>query len=105
LVRVKASTRNYRDPLTIKGGYGSHQKFPLMPVFGWRGRRRGCKRRRPRVCAGLTAWSAVVKLGGVKAGQTVLTQSTGGIYPLSPRPDFRIGGAPRSVTISCVVPS
>src|SRR5262249_55337821 len=30
-------------------------------------------------CAGLTAWSAVVKLGGVKPGQTVLTQGTGGV--------------------------
>ena len=27
-------------------------------------------------CAGLTAWSAVVKLGGIKPGQTVLTQGT-----------------------------
>jgi NADPH:quinone reductase-like Zn-dependent oxidoreductase len=30
-------------------------------------------------CAGLTAWSAVVKLGDVKPGQTVLTQGTGGV--------------------------
>ena len=30
-------------------------------------------------CAGLTAWSAIVKLGGVKPGQTVLTQGTGGV--------------------------
>jgi NADPH:quinone reductase-like Zn-dependent oxidoreductase len=30
-------------------------------------------------CAGVTAWSAVVKLGGVKPGQTVLTQGTGGV--------------------------
>ena len=30
-------------------------------------------------CAGLTAWSAVVKLGGVKPGQTVLVQGTGGV--------------------------
>jgi NADPH:quinone reductase-like Zn-dependent oxidoreductase len=30
-------------------------------------------------CAGLTAWSAVVKLGGVTAGQTILTQGTGGV--------------------------
>jgi NADPH:quinone reductase-like Zn-dependent oxidoreductase len=30
-------------------------------------------------CAGLTAWSAVVKLGGVKPGQAVLTQGTGGV--------------------------
>jgi NADPH:quinone reductase-like Zn-dependent oxidoreductase len=30
-------------------------------------------------CAGLTAWSAVIKLGNVKPGQTVLTQGTGGV--------------------------
>ena len=30
-------------------------------------------------CAGLTAWSAVVKLGDVKPGQTVLVQGTGGV--------------------------
>jgi NADPH:quinone reductase-like Zn-dependent oxidoreductase len=30
-------------------------------------------------CAGLTAWSAVIKLGGIKPGQTVLTQGTGGV--------------------------
>ena len=30
-------------------------------------------------CAGLTAWSAVVKLGDIKPGQTVLTQGTGGV--------------------------
>src|SRR5262249_7576403 len=30
-------------------------------------------------CAGLTAWSAVVKLGHVKPGQTALTQGTGGV--------------------------
>jgi NADPH:quinone reductase-like Zn-dependent oxidoreductase len=32
LVRIKAATLNYRDLLTIKGGYGSRQKFPLIPV-------------------------------------------------------------------------
>ena len=30
-------------------------------------------------CAGLTAWSAVVKLGHIRPGQTVLTQGTGGV--------------------------
>ena len=30
-------------------------------------------------CAGLTAWSAVVKLGNIRPGQTVLTQGTGGV--------------------------
>lgn len=30
-------------------------------------------------CAALTAWSAIVELGGVKAGDTVLIQGTGGV--------------------------
>jgi NADPH:quinone reductase-like Zn-dependent oxidoreductase len=30
-------------------------------------------------CAGVTAWSAVVKLGGIRPGQTVLTQGSGGV--------------------------
>ena len=30
-------------------------------------------------CAGLTAWNAVVAAGGVKPGDTVLTQGTGGV--------------------------
>src|SRR5438552_19077046 len=32
LVKLKAATINYRDLLTVKGGYGSRQKFPLVPV-------------------------------------------------------------------------
>src|SRR5215471_4271306 len=32
LVRIKAATLNYRDLLTVKGGYGSRQKFPLVPL-------------------------------------------------------------------------
>src|SRR4051794_38879954 len=32
LVRLKAATLNYRDLLTVKGGYGSRQKFPLVPL-------------------------------------------------------------------------
>src|SRR5258707_10652956 len=32
LVRLKAATLNYRDLLTVNGGYGSRQKFPLVPV-------------------------------------------------------------------------
>ena len=32
LVRLKAATLNYRDLITIKGGYGSRQKFPLVPL-------------------------------------------------------------------------
>jgi NADPH:quinone reductase-like Zn-dependent oxidoreductase len=142
LVRMKAATLNYRDLLTVKGGYGSRQKFPLVPVSDGSGTVEavGTGVRRfaagDRVtgsffetwlagepseakmqaalggsvdgvlaeyrifpaqvlvkapshladaeaaalpCAGLTAWSAVVKLGGIKPGQTVLTQGTGGV--------------------------
>jgi Alcohol dehydrogenase GroES-like domain len=32
LVKLKAVTINYRDLLTVKGGYGSRQKFPLVPL-------------------------------------------------------------------------
>src|SRR5438270_12831432 len=32
LVHLKAATLNYRDLLTVRGGYGSRQKFPLVPV-------------------------------------------------------------------------
>jgi NADPH:quinone reductase-like Zn-dependent oxidoreductase len=142
LVRMKAATLNYRDLLTVKGGYGSRQKFPLVPVSDGAGTVEsvGAGVRQfaagDRVigsffenwlagepseakmhdalggsvdgvlaeyrlfpahalvqtpshlsdeeaaalpCAGLTAWSAVVKLGGVRPGQTVLTQGTGGV--------------------------
>jgi NADPH:quinone reductase-like Zn-dependent oxidoreductase len=142
LVRLKAATLNYRDLLTVKGGYGSRQKFPLIPVSDGAGVvesvgpgvrefapgdrilgsffetwlsgepseakmraalggavdgvlaeyrifRAHALVRTPQhlsdieaaalPCAGLTAWSAVVKLGNVKPGQTVLTQGTGGV--------------------------
>jgi len=142
LVRLKAATLNYRDLLTVKGGYGSRQKFPLVPVSDgagvveavgagvtgfapgdrvigsffedWLGGAPSETRMRAALggsvdgvlteyrlfpahalvrtpdhlsdveaaalpCAGLTAWSAVVKLGDVKPGQTVLTQGTGGV--------------------------
>jgi NADPH:quinone reductase-like Zn-dependent oxidoreductase len=142
LVRLKAVTLNYRDLIIVRGGYGSRQKFPLVPVSdgagvvestgpdveafapgdrvigsffeGWiSGEPSEAKMRSSlgggvdgvlteyRVfparslvrtpehlsdveaaalpCAGVTAWSAVVKLGGVKPGQTVLTQGTGGV--------------------------
>ena len=32
LVRIRAVTLNYRDLLTVEGGYGSRQKFPLIPL-------------------------------------------------------------------------
>lgn len=32
LVRVNAVSLNYRDLITVRGGYGSRQKFPLIPV-------------------------------------------------------------------------
>jgi NADPH:quinone reductase-like Zn-dependent oxidoreductase len=142
LVRLKAATLNYRDLITVKGGYGSRQKFPLVPVSdgagvvdrvgpgvrefvsgdrvigsffeSWIGGEPSEAKMRSALggsvdgvlceyrifpkhalvktpehlsdieaaalpCAGVTAWSAVVKLGGVKPGQTVLTQGTGGV--------------------------
>ena len=142
LVRMKAATLNYRDLLTVKGGYGSRQKFPLIPVSDGAGTvesagagvrqfaagdrvvgsffenwlagepsdakmhaalggsvdgvlteyrvfpahalvktppHLGDEEAAALPCAGLTAWSAVVKLGGVKPAQTVLTQGTGGV--------------------------
>jgi len=142
LVRLKAATLNYRDLLTVKGGYGSRQKFPLVPVSdgagviervgpdvrefaagdrvigsffeSWLSGEPSQAKMRANLggavdgvlqeyrifpehavvrtpdhlsdveaaalpCAGLTAWSAVVKLGGLKPGQTVLTQGTGGV--------------------------
>ncbi|MFG3597914.1 NAD(P)-dependent alcohol dehydrogenase [Bradyrhizobium sp. RDI18] len=142
LVRLRAATLNYRDLITVKGGYGSRQKFPLVPVSdgagviervgpgvrefaagdrvigsffeSWIGGEPSEAKMRSALggavdgvlceyrvfpkhalvrtpehltdieaaalpCAGLTAWSAVVKLGGVKPGQTVLTQGTGGV--------------------------
>jgi NADPH:quinone reductase-like Zn-dependent oxidoreductase len=142
LVRLKAATLNYRDLLTIKGGYGSRQKFPLVPVSdgagvietigadvrgfatgdrvigsffqSWIGGEPSEAKMSAALggsvdgvlteyqvfparalvktpehlsdieaaalpCAGLTAWSAVVKLGSVKPGQIVLVQGTGGV--------------------------
>jgi NADPH:quinone reductase-like Zn-dependent oxidoreductase len=142
LVRLKAATLNYRDLLTIKGGYGSRQKFPLVPVSdgagvvetvgadtrefapgdrvigsffqNWLGGEPSEAKMSAALggsidgvltdyrvfparalvktpehlsdieaaalpCAGLTAWSAVVKLGNMKPGQTVLVQGTGGV--------------------------
>jgi NADPH:quinone reductase-like Zn-dependent oxidoreductase len=32
LVSLRAVTLNYRDLITVRGGYGSRQKFPLIPV-------------------------------------------------------------------------
>jgi NADPH:quinone reductase-like Zn-dependent oxidoreductase len=142
LVKLKAATINYRDLLTVKGGYGSRQKFPLIPLSdgagvvesvgpnvtsfkpgdrvtgsffeGWLGGEPSEAKMRSNLggaldgvlceyrvwpaaalvrtpdhlsdveaasmpCAGLTAWSAVVKLGHIRPGQTVLTQGTGGV--------------------------
>src|SRR3954468_10419482 len=142
LVRLMAASINYRDLLTVKGGYGSRQKFPLVPlsdgagvveavgegvaafapgdrVIGsffesWTGGEPDETKMRAALggavdgtlteyrifpaqalvrtpahlsdveaatlpCAGVTAWSAVVKLGAIRPGQTVLTQGTGGV--------------------------
>ena len=142
LLRIMAATLNYRDLLTIRGGYGSKQKLPLIPLsdaagvvaavgpgvtrfkagdraingffLNWLagepseqkfsgapgGQVDGVLseyRVFPQhallhtpahlsdpaaaalACAGLTAWSAVVKFGGLSPGDTVLTQGTGGV--------------------------
>jgi NADPH:quinone reductase-like Zn-dependent oxidoreductase len=142
LLRITAATLNYRDLLTIKGGYGSRQKLPLIPLSDAAGVVEavgpGVTRFKPgdraingfffnwlagepseqkfsgapggqldgvlseyRVfpqhallhppahlsdpaaaglaCAGLTAWSAVVKFGDLRPGNTVLIQGTGGV--------------------------
>jgi NADPH:quinone reductase-like Zn-dependent oxidoreductase len=139
---MTAATLNYRDLLTVKGGYGSRQKFPLIPVSDGSGTvesvgaavrqfaagdrvigsffenwlagepseakmhaalggsvdgvlaeyrvfpahalvrtpsHLGDEEAAALPCAGLTAWSAVVKLGGIRPGQIVLTQGTGGV--------------------------
>src|ERR1700694_632799 len=141
LVRIRAVTLNYRDLLTVKGGYGSRQKFPLVPLSDSAGIVEavgpGGARSKPgdrgfnsffqnwiggppseekfasapggmldgvlsqyRVfpqhgllhppshlsdveaaalpCAGLTAWSAVVKFACTGPGSVVLSQCTGG---------------------------
>lgn len=142
LVRIRTVTLNYRDLLMVKAGYGSRQKFPLIPVSDAAGTVEavgpGVSRFKPgeRVfnsffpnwfgggpneekfagapggqvdgvlsqyhvfpqhvllhapahlsdieaaalpCAGLTAWSAVVKFGAVAPGDVVLTQGSGGV--------------------------
>lgn len=142
LVRMTAVSLNYRDLITVNGGYGSWQKLPLVPVsdgagiveevgagvtrfkagdrvlnaflpnwidgepdeaklsgaFGglvdgvlteYRAFPEHSLLHTPAhlsdqaastlACAAVTAWSAVVKLGGIKRGDTVLTQGTGGV--------------------------
>ncbi|MDF1732374.1 MAG: NAD(P)-dependent alcohol dehydrogenase [Minwuia sp.] len=142
-VRIRASSLNYRDLITVEGGYGSKQKqdglIPLSdgagevasvgagvtafkpgdrvtPIFfpDWLGGEptaqgmaralggsaQGCAAefqcfpehglvRTPTflsdaeaastVCAGLTAWQAVVEQGRIRPGDWVLTQGTGGV--------------------------
>ncbi|WP_416899372.1 MAG: zinc-dependent alcohol dehydrogenase family protein [Minwuia sp.] len=142
-VRLRASTLNYRDLVTIQGGYGSKQKqsglIPLSdgagevvevgkgvtqyqagdrvtPIFftNWfageptaqaqsqalGGSAQGCAAEyiclpahgvvptpdylsdaeaASTVCAGLTAWQAVIEKGGIRPGDWVLTQGTGGV--------------------------
>jgi NADPH:quinone reductase-like Zn-dependent oxidoreductase len=142
LLRMTAATLNYRDLLTIKGGYGSRQKLPLVPlsdaagvveavgagVTRFKTGDRAINGFFPNwlageaneqkfsgapggqvdgvlseyrvfpqhalveapahlsdaaaaslACAGLTAWSAVVKFGSLNPGDTILTQGTGGV--------------------------
>ena len=143
LVRIRAATLNYRDLLTVEGGYGSRQKTEgLIPVSdgagevvaigdgvtkfkpgdhvvanffqNWRAGEptehsmhsglgglldgMACEMRvlpehglahtpahldhaeaAALPCAALTAWSAVIDQGGVKPGDVVLTQGSGGV--------------------------
>ncbi len=142
LLRIRAVTLNYRDLLTVKGGYGSRQKLPLIPLSdaagvveavgpgvsrfkigdrafnsffqNWTGGAPSEEKfasapggmldgvlSQYRVfpqhvllhppshlsdaeaaalpCAGLTAWSAVVKFGCIGPGSVALTQGTGGV--------------------------
>jgi NADPH:quinone reductase-like Zn-dependent oxidoreductase len=143
LVRVRAATLNYRDLLTVEGGYGSRQRTEnLIPVSDGAGDvvavgdgvtrfaagdrvvanffqewlsgepdeaklhsglgglidGMACELRvlpeyglchtpehlsdaeaAALPCAGLTAWSAVFDQGGVKPGDLVLTQGSGGV--------------------------
>src|SRR5256886_17676827 len=52
LVRIRAVTLNYRDLLTVKGGYGSRQKFPLIPLSDAAGTRGAARSRGARLQAG-----------------------------------------------------
>ncbi|WP_417519383.1 zinc-dependent alcohol dehydrogenase family protein [Minwuia sp.] len=142
-VRLRASSLNYRDLVTVQGGYGSKQKqsglIPMSdgagevvevgagvsqyqagdrvtPIFftNWQGgaptaqaqalalggSAQGCAAEfgcfpatgvvptpdfltdaeaASTVCAGLTAWQAVVEQGRIRPGDWVLTQGTGGV--------------------------
>jgi NADPH:quinone reductase-like Zn-dependent oxidoreductase len=142
LLRMKAATLNYRDLLTVNGGYGGSYKLPLVPLsdgcgeviaigsgvtrvkvgdrvatlffqnwIGGEPSREGlmsalggsldgvwrdtCVLSEQGVskvpahlsdaevaalpCAALTAWRALVVEGGIKAGETVVVQGTGGV--------------------------
>lgn len=142
LVRLRATSLNYRDVMMVEGTYNPRLKLPLVPfsdgagevveigegVTRWKGGDRvcpifmqgwfdgeldyakwkttlggnldGCLRefavfhedglvRIPRhlsfeeaaclPCAGVTAWNALMISGGLKAGETVLVQGTGGV--------------------------
>lgn len=133
LLRMKAATLNYRDLLTVNGGYGGAYKLPLVPLsdgcgevvavgpgvtrvffqtwIGGEPSREGlmsalggsldgiwrdmCVLSEQGVskvpahlsdaevaalpCAALTAWRSLVVEGGLKAGETVVVQGTGGV--------------------------
>jgi NADPH:quinone reductase-like Zn-dependent oxidoreductase len=142
LLRMKAATLNYRDLLTVNGGYGGSYKLPLVPLSDGCGEVIGVGSGVTRVkvgdrvatlffqnwiggepsreglmsalggsldgiwrdtcvlseqgvskvpshlsdaevaalpCAALTAWRALVVEGGIKAGETVVVQGTGGV--------------------------
>jgi len=146
LVRIRATSLNYRDLMMIEGTYNPKLKLPLVPfsdgagevveigpeVTRWKigdrvcptfmqgwidgeldyakskstlgGDLDGCLRefgafhedglvRIPDVlsyeeaaclpCAGVTAWNALMESGGLKQGETVLLQGTGGVSMLA----------------------
>ncbi|MGH1341868.1 MAG: zinc-dependent alcohol dehydrogenase family protein [Nannocystales bacterium] len=49
-------------------------------------------------CAGLTAWSALVTLGGIRAGDTVLVQGSGGVSSFAL--DFAVAAGARVIATS-----
>lgn len=142
VVRVRATSLNYRDLLVIKGAYSRNLPLPMVPLSDGAGevvevgpgvtrfkagdRVAGCffaawddgqltdsasksarggaidgmlaefvsstegglvrvpehltdEEAATLPCAGLTAWHALMEGGGLKAGQTVLVQGTGGV--------------------------
>jgi len=93
LMRVRASSLNYRDLMVLKGGGRGPTKVGVIPLSDGAGevaavgdgvtrvkvgdRIAGCFH--PRWCAAVTAWVALTGHRRVTAGDTVLTQGSGGV--------------------------